>query len=315
MDLLEIIRYENESTTVDFKRSQYQNNEELLKDIMAMANANIDANNKRYIIVGVKHSPNGSRVVHSIPSEEFKDDSEYQNLVRNNIEPEIKFSYKPVDFEGHLLGVFEITECHHRPYSMKKTFGKLEQGTCYIRRGSQQGRVVRADLEVMYEDRYEKKRERDIKHSYLHLLKREFMNNQALLYRMDKFVSVGPVIAELWNPAAEISDHFVFEAWESLMRSGIIASLEFEEMESYSHAIKTIRDTVNYVREAKSNWLRILAWDHPIFDSNHLPAEMKQTISPWLVLQQSVQNCKDIIILSQEAIGKAISLLDTNHGV
>ncbi|MFI8715387.1 helix-turn-helix domain-containing protein [Brevibacillus brevis] len=174
MDLFEIIRYENENIYVDFKRSQYQNNEDFLKDIMAMANANTDVS-KRYIIIGVKHSPGGSREYFSIPTEEFKDDAIYQDLVRNNIEPEIKFIYRPVEFEGHLLGVFEISECENRPYVMKKKFGTLEQGACYIRRGSQQGRAVRTDLEIMYEERYKKQRERDIKHSYLHLLKREFV--------------------------------------------------------------------------------------------------------------------------------------------
>ncbi|BFH65383.1 hypothetical protein PAJ34TS1_59750 [Paenibacillus azoreducens] len=42
MELLNIVRYENENTFVDFKRSQYQNNESFLKDIMAMANTNTD---------------------------------------------------------------------------------------------------------------------------------------------------------------------------------------------------------------------------------------------------------------------------------
>lgn len=314
LDLSEIIRYENESTYVDFKRDQYQDKEAFLKDIMAMANANTEAK-KRYIIIGVKHIPNGTREYHSIPDDEFKDDSEYQNLVRNNVEPEIKFSYKPFDFEGHLLGVFEITDCNQRPYSMKKSFGKVEQGACYIRRGSQQGRAVRADLEIMYEERYKKQRERDIKFSYLHLLKREFMNNRTFLYRMDTFMSEGPIIAELWTPAAEISNHFILEAWDSLMRSGIIASLEFEEMETYRYAVKTIRDAIYYVREAKSNWLRILTWDNPMIESNVQPPELRQPTSPKIVLQQNVRTCKEGIKIAQEAIEKAIRVLEENHGV
>ncbi|MFP3632069.1 hypothetical protein SB776_36290, partial [Burkholderia sp. SIMBA_045] len=84
---------------------------------------------------------------------------------------------------------------------------------------------------------------------------------------MDIFVSEGPIIKELWATAGEISNHFVFEAWDSLMRSGIIASLEFEEMETYRYAIKAMRDAIYYVREASANWMRILAWDHPIVES------------------------------------------------
>lgn len=314
MDLLEIIRYENESIYADFKRSQYQNNEDFLKDIMAIANANTDVS-KRYIIIGVKHSPNGNRDFYSIPREEFKDDAVYQDLIRNNIEPEIKFIYKPFEVEGHLLGVFEISECENRPYVMKKKFGTLEQGACYIRRGSQQSRAVRADLEIMYEERYKKQRERDIKQSYLHLLKLEFENNKALLNHMGLFSSGGPIIAELWSPAAEIANHFIFEAWDSLMRSGIIASLEFDEMEAYREAIKAIRDAVFYVRKAKSNWVRVLTWDKPIYSPRTETAELKQVIPPDVILQQDVKECEKAIKDALEASERAIRLLESIHGI
>lgn len=314
MDILEIIRYENENTYVDFKRSQYHNNEDFLKDIMAMVNSNTDVS-KRYIIIGVKHSPSGNREFCSIPREEFRDDAVYQDLVRNNIEPEIKFIYKPVEFEGQLLGVFEISECENRPYVMKKKFGTLEQGTCYIRRGSQQGRAVRADLEVMYEERYKKQREKDIKHSYLHLLKREFENNKALLHHMRLFSSGGPIIAELWSPAAEITNHFIFEAWDSLMRSGIIASLEFEEMETYRQAIKEIRDAVFYVRKAQSNWVRVLTGDKPIYSPRTETSELKQVIPPDVILQQDVKECEKAIKDALEASERAIRLVESNHGI
>jgi hypothetical protein len=277
---------------------------------MAMANANTVAI-RRYIIIGGKHFPDGNREYHSIT--EFRDDSEYQDLVRNNIEPEIKFSYKPVTIDGHLIGVFEISECVHRPYVIKKQYNKLEQGTCYIRRGSQQARVVRSDIEIMYEERYKKQREKDIKDSYLHLLKKEFMNNRSLLWRMDTYISEGPIISDLWSVAGEISNHFVMEAWDSLMRSGLIATLEFDEMETYRYAVKTIRDAVCYVREAKSNWNRILTWNHPLFESEVEHEQLKQPASPKLYLQQSVKNCKDGVKVAQGAIDKAIELLEEKH--
>lgn len=313
LELLDIIRYENESTYVDFKRSEYQNKEDFLKDIMAMANANTDVN-KRYIIIGVKHSTSGSREYFSIPRNEFKDDAEYQDLVRMNIEPEIKFVYKPVEFGEHLLGVFEITDCEQRPYVMKKTQGRLEQGVCYIRRGSQQARVIRADLEIIYEERFKKQRERDIKNSYIHLLKQEFENNKALLQYMDKFSTGGPVIAELWSPAAEIANHFIFEAWDSIMRSGIIASLEFDEMQIYRQAIKAIREAIFYVRKAHSNWSRALNWDKPLYVSSAEKNALKQSISPNLILQQDVQECGKAIRDAIEASKRAVELLELNYG-
>jgi len=313
MELLDIIRYENESTYVDFKRSQYQNKEDFLKDIMAMANANTDVN-KRYIIVGVKHSTSGSREYFSIPRNEFKDDADYQDLVRQNIEPEIKFVYKPVELREYLLGVFEISECENRPYVMKKKFGTLEQGASYIRRGSQHARVIRADLEMIYEERFKKQRERDIKNSYIYLLKQEFENNKALLIHMDRFSTGGPVIAELWSPAAEIANHFIFEAWDSIMRSGIIALLEFNEMQIYRQAIKAIREAVFYVRKANSNWSRALNWNNPLYVSSAEANILKQSISPNLILQQNVRECEQAINVAVKASERAIEFLDSNYG-
>lgn len=313
MELLDIIRYENESTYVDFKRSQYQNNESFLKDIMAMANANTDVS-KRYIIIGVKHLPNGSRDIVGIPMDEFRDDADYQDLVRQNIEPEIKFVYKPIEFGDQLLGVFEITDCGQRPYVMKKTQGKLEQGACYIRRGSQQGRVIRADLEIMYEERFKKQRERDIKNSYIHLLKQEFEVNKSLLDHMARFSTGGPIIAELWSPAAEIANHFIFEAWDSIMRSGIIASLEFDEVDAYRQAVKAIREAIFYVRKAHSNWGRALNWDNPLYVSRAETSELKQPFSPSLLLQQDVRECEKVINDAIEASKRAVELLELKYG-
>ncbi|WP_238357996.1 hypothetical protein [Cohnella zeiphila] len=65
---------------------------------------------------------------------------------------------------------------------------------------------------------------------------------------MDSYIKEGPIIEEIWATAGEISDHFVFEAWDTLMRSGHIASLEFKEMEIYRYAVKTVREAVFAVR-------------------------------------------------------------------
>lgn len=316
MDIESIIKFENENTYVDFKKTQYKNNDDFLKDIMSMANANIE-NNKRYIICGVKHLPDGNREYHSIPESEFKDDSIYQGLVREYIEPEIQFQYYPYYIEGVLLGIFEITGCNNRPYVLKKQSKilKMEQGACFIRRGSQIGRAIREDFEAIYEVKYTKRRELEIKNSYLHLLKHEFNNNSLLLWRINTFISVGPIIKELWNPADSLSQHFVIEAWDSLLRSGVIASLEFEEMEHYRYAVKTMREAIYYVREAKANWLRILEWNNPVVVSNSAITELRQSPSPLAIMEQYVRNCKEAIDTAQKAIQIAVKNLEKKHKI
>ncbi|ASI77634.1 ATP-binding protein [Bacillus paranthracis] len=144
-----LIKYERESTRLDFKREQYkkEKNKNLIKDIMSMANAPIDG--KKYIVVGVKDKTDGEKEYHAIQKEEFIDQATYEQVIRENIEPSIEFSYSPLEVGGSLLGIFEIGPCNNPPYMMKKDFQSLKKGDCYIRRGSQQDRLTRRDLDEL----------------------------------------------------------------------------------------------------------------------------------------------------------------------
>ena len=81
-DLDDLIKYENEHTGLDFKRSQYRKEQhgKLIKDIMSMANADIEGN--QYIIIGVNHQAAGEKKIVSIKKEEFLDPTIYQQLIR-----------------------------------------------------------------------------------------------------------------------------------------------------------------------------------------------------------------------------------------
>lgn len=150
-ELDDLIRFENENTSLDFKAVQYlkTSHEALIKDIMAMANANVSGD--RYIIVGVKHRPDGTREYLSIDDKEFVDSAIYHQLLRENVEPEIHFDYLPYSFEGSLLGVFRIYDCVNQPYMMRKAFGTgLRQGDAFTRKGSHQTRLMRQDLDRIF---------------------------------------------------------------------------------------------------------------------------------------------------------------------
>jgi hypothetical protein len=142
-----IIKYEREGTLLDFKREQYRKEKykDLIKDIMAMANATREG--KRFIVTGVKDLPSGDKEYFPIPKEEFVDQATYQQVLRENVEPSIEFSYYPVEVEGNTVGVFEIDNCNNPPYMMKKDYNGLNKGDCYVRKGSQQEKMTRRDLD------------------------------------------------------------------------------------------------------------------------------------------------------------------------
>ncbi len=150
----DIIEYENEHTGLDFKAIQYRKEKypELLKDVVAMANA--DIRGERFIIVGIKHKPNGEKEFLSIQENEFIDVSTYQQLIHENIEPELSISYEPYNYNEKLLGILKIQGCTEQPYMLKKDYAKLKRGECFIRKGTIQMSMTRIDLERIYSKRY-----------------------------------------------------------------------------------------------------------------------------------------------------------------
>lgn len=146
----ELIKNGIECEYLDFKAASYVKlgKEALIKDIMAMANSKHEGN--KYIITGIKDRPDGSREVLGIPSEELSDDSKYQQLIHNKIEPEIPFQYFCFTYQEKQLGIFEISHTLNKPFIVKRNLGKLQQSLCLVRKGSQQSPATRKDFDTFY---------------------------------------------------------------------------------------------------------------------------------------------------------------------
>jgi predicted HTH transcriptional regulator len=131
-DLPEIIEHENEHSALDFKAKAYSREgfSELLRDVISMANANVSG--VRRIVMGVKLKKDGSREYQSIEEKDMLDSASYEQLVRENIEPPLHFALHRIDFKGHKLAVFEISDCNSGPYMMKKNYGSLEGGEAFM---------------------------------------------------------------------------------------------------------------------------------------------------------------------------------------
>jgi hypothetical protein len=147
VNLDDLINNDKEYTGLDFKRIQYNKakNEDLIKDIMSMANADIEGD--RYIIIGVYYKNSNDREIIGINKEEFVDSATYQQLIMDNIEPRIIFDYFSHEIDGKCLGIFKITQCNDQPYMMKKAFRNLRKGDCFIRKGDFQSNMIREDID------------------------------------------------------------------------------------------------------------------------------------------------------------------------
>lgn len=135
---LEELLYEEEGTTLDFKREQYvfvSGNEyqksELLKDILAFSNA--WRRSEAYILIGVEEVKGGRSRPLGIVSE--LDDAQLQQFVNSKTQKPIDFNYKTVLIDGLKVGIIRIP-LQSRPYYLEKDYGKLKRHVVYIRRGS-----------------------------------------------------------------------------------------------------------------------------------------------------------------------------------
>ena len=136
--LIEELLNEDENSSLDFKRDQYQfsgasdeEKSEIIKDILAFANAwrRTDA----FILIGVEEVRGGRSIVYGTTNHLLEQN--IQQLVNSKTNRPIEFSYRIFPFEGKQIGVICIP-IQDRPFYLNNKYGRLNKGTVYIRRGS-----------------------------------------------------------------------------------------------------------------------------------------------------------------------------------
>jgi hypothetical protein len=134
---------EHESETLDFKVDQYSfkgatddEKSELLKDILAFANAS--RKREAYILIGVQEAKGRKSRVDGITKDHLVD-SELQQFVNQKTNRPIEFHYRPIEIGGRPCATIHIPVQKERPYFLLKDFGKLKAHQVPIRRGSSTG--------------------------------------------------------------------------------------------------------------------------------------------------------------------------------
>ncbi len=137
-ELLNALRYKSEGTDIDFKSAQYrfiggseEDKAEMLKDILAMANAWRDG--PGHILLGFKDQrPRPAEVV---GISESIDDAKVQQFVHAKVKPKLVFRYEEHMYEGKTIGVITIPK-QKRAFYLAHAYGKLKSNVVYVRRGS-----------------------------------------------------------------------------------------------------------------------------------------------------------------------------------
>ena len=81
------------------------------------------------------------------------DAATYQELIYENIEPQLTCHLNYLTYKNRLSAVLEIVEPKAQPYLLKKKYGNLHKGLCYIRRGSKNDFALRVGFESFSKQR------------------------------------------------------------------------------------------------------------------------------------------------------------------
>lgn len=156
-----------ESDYVDFKAQFYDRNNkaELIKDVVAFANS-FSNEPSRYIIFGIKEGQ-GSTQKQFFDQNLPDDPATIQQLIQNNIEPDITFSLYNYTYQKYKLLILEITGYNDKPYIIKKDYNnRIKKGDIYIRTNSTIKRAERRDLDMIYRSKVNYFNPQDIELSF-----------------------------------------------------------------------------------------------------------------------------------------------------
>lgn len=139
---------QSESEKLDFKSQQYRfvgatddQKGELLKDIIAMANAckGCDA----HILIGIEEHGRANRVCGADPT---LDDAAIQQFVNSKTNRRVSFMVETLDFEKQSITVIKIHGMQEWPIFLTSGFGRLKANVVYVRRGSSTGELTPDEL-------------------------------------------------------------------------------------------------------------------------------------------------------------------------
>lgn len=153
--LVKIAKSASPGTAVQFRMTPYGRSgiREFLRDVVAMANAAVDG--ARYIVTGAGFDEQDRKRVAGISREEARDQSSYQTLVADFIEPPIRIRHQSVALDGKTVGVFEIGDCQDKPYMMRVDQSeRLRRGDAYVRVEDAAIKMGRRQLQRLFERKF-----------------------------------------------------------------------------------------------------------------------------------------------------------------
>jgi hypothetical protein len=121
----------------------------LLQDVLALANAEVPG--PRFLFLGVRDVAGTKRVLTGLSADGVSAMRRAMPaLLARSIEPPFKIALRALTIRGATIGLLYLSECDDQPYLLAKSAAGLPAGIGWVRRGTQQSPLLRADLQRMF---------------------------------------------------------------------------------------------------------------------------------------------------------------------
>ena len=173
--LLDLIRNEDTDSSLAFRASVYRRGDqtEMLRDLISLANAPVVG--RRFLFLGVDDQPGRVRRFPGISERSWKSFcSVLPEYLGRTVEPRIPLTLTAVEVEGVLIGAVCLAPCEDPPYLLaRRVSASMPAGGGWARRGVKLRRLVRKDLQRIFEARFRRQEIGDVVVGFLGELPRE----------------------------------------------------------------------------------------------------------------------------------------------
>ncbi|QOX63887.1 ATP-binding protein [Anoxybacterium hadale] len=256
-----------ESKTLEYKREFNFDTRsarvEFLYDLTAMANSGGGD-----IIFGIEDCDGKPRII-GLPIDSLDTlKLKIESILRDCVTPRLKYEIKPIKTKNdRYIIIIRICEGTNVPHMV------LPGGSGFYKRnhsGKQPMSIDELRECFMTSAGYSKE-------AYLFHLKDELEYNKEVMDDLKKYLFENPPIKSAFEAVNAGTLHFRLEAWNAIVRAGILPFLTYEQQSSFQAVDKSIRNAARLIQMVDEEWKRIVEFhDWDISHKNPQPAPLKE---------------------------------------
>lgn len=261
---------------------------ELLNDLTAMANG--DGGD---IVFGINEKDGLPISLNGVSISNIDEHTlKIENVIRDNVSPRFKYDIKHLVLnDNEYIIIIRIPKSTNAPHMVT-----LKGQGFYIRNLSGKHKMDINELRESFlsSNGYSKE-------TYLLNFKDELIYNQQVIQDIKNYLTNSTPLVNAFDPIDVGSRHFRLEAWNTLIRAGILPILKHDQYELFQKADRGIRTFSRIIQMENADWKRILEFN-PIqkMGESHLivvHSQIKRHI------EQEITKVSDNIKLALEVLG------------